>query len=271
MDPALRRLAKGHRPPLRQWRPSYLRRRGRLVGAALECEALIELLREGGELPRGFGFGFDERGIEYPWLLASGASGRTLDAGSILNHSYVLPHFLPRLDPLTIFTLAPEPEAFTELGVSYVYGDMRELPFADDWFETVISFSTLEHIGMDNVHYGGTRDQVAKPHAEMCTARAELRRVTKPGGRILITVPYGKSTNMGWQRQLGKAEVEDLIETLRPSESKVEVFAYDERGWHRSDLEAASGAEYHDFTKEARWPADKAAAARAVACLDLRV
>ncbi len=124
---------------------------------------------------------------------------------------------------------------------------------------------------MDNVHYGGSGDQVPDPQAEMKVALGELRRVTRPGGRILITVPYGKSTDMGWSRQLGQAEVEDMVETLNPAESKLEFYAYDQEGWNRSDAESAGTAAYHDFTKEARWPADKAAAARAVACLDLRV
>jgi len=269
--PTLERLAKGHRPPLRQWRRSYLRGRGRLVEQALKSKELIAALKAGERLPPGYGYGFDERSIEYPWLLAAEPSGRALDAGSILNHSYVLPHFVPILDPLTIFTLAPEPESFPEMGVSYVYGDMRELPFADNWFDTTISFSTLEHIGMDNVHYGGSKDVLPDPQAEMRVALNELRRVTKPGGRIMITVPFGRSTDMGWSRQLGHAEVKDMIETLEPIESTLEVYAYDRDGWNASDPQAAGEAEYHDFTKEARWPADKAAAARAVACLDLRI
>lgn len=267
----LEKLAKGHRPPLRQWRPSHLRRRQKLLEKALECEALVEALREGRRLPDGYGYGFDERSIEYPWLLASEPSGRTLDAGSILNHSYILPHFLNRLDPLVIFTLAPEPHSFPELGVSYVYGDMRELPFADGWFDTVVSLSTLEHIGMDNVHYGDDSSQAPDPHTEMKVALAELRRVTKPGGRILISVPYGRRTDMGWSRQLDEEEIEDLVASFQPSSSKVEVYAYDRDGWKLSDPVAAADAAYHDFTKEARWPEDKAAAARAVACVDLRL
>jgi SAM-dependent methyltransferase len=267
----LEKLAKGHRPPLRQWRPSHLRRRQKLLEKALACEELVEALREARRLPDGYGYGFDERSIEYPWLLACKPSGRTLDAGSILNHSYILPHFLKCLDPLTIFTLAPEPHSFPELGVSYVYGDMRELPFADGWFDTVISLSTLEHIGMDNVHYGDDSSQAPDPHAEMRVALAELLRVTKPGGRILISVPYGKRTDMGWSRQLDEEEVDDLVAAFQPSSSKVEVYAYDRDGWKLSDPAAAASAIYHDFTKEARWPEDKAAAARAVACVDLRL
>jgi SAM-dependent methyltransferase len=267
----LARLAAAHRPPLRQWRRTYMRRRQRLLEEAMACDALVEAIRRGERLPSGYGYGFDERAIEYPWLLAAAPSGRALDAGSILNHSFVLPRFLPLLDSLMISTLAPEPESFPELGVSYQYGDMRELPFADGWFDTVFSLSTLEHIGMDNSFYGDDATQVPDPQEETRQALAELRRVTKPGGRILLSVPYGKPIDMGWSRQLDERNVNDIVESLRPAEAKLEVYAYDGEGWNLSDPAAAAGAEYHDFTKEARWPADKAAAARAVACVSLRV
>jgi SAM-dependent methyltransferase len=267
----LARLAAGHRPPLRQWRRTYMRRRQHLLEKAMACEALIEAIRRGERLPDGYGYGFDERAIEYPWLLTAGPFGHALDAGSILNHSFVLPRFLPLLDSLMISTLAPEPESFPELGVSYQYGDMRELPFADGWFDTVFSLSTLEHIGMDNSFYGDDADQVPDPQEETRLAVAELRRVTRPGGRMLISVPYGKSIDMGWSRQLDEASVNDMVDSLRPVEAKIEVYAYGDEGWNLSDPRAAAEAVYHDFTKEARWPADKAAAARAVACVSLRI
>jgi hypothetical protein len=76
---------------------------------------------------------------------------------------------------------------------------------------------------------------------------------------------------MGWSRQLDEEEIEDLVASFQPSSSKVEVYAYDRDGWKLSDRVAAADATYHDFTKEARWPEDKAAAARAVACVDLRL
>jgi hypothetical protein len=45
------------------------------------------------------------------------------------------------------------------------------------------------------------------------------------------------------------------------------VYAYSERGWQRSDPEAAADARYHDYYAD-RTPADDfAAAARAVACI----
>jgi SAM-dependent methyltransferase len=267
----LARLASGYRPPLRQWRRTYMRRRRRLLEAAINCNQLVESIQRGERLPSGLGYGFDERVIEYPWLLAAEPTGKALDAGSILNHSFLLPKFLPGLDSLMISTLAPEPESFPELGVSYHYGDMRELPFADGWFDTVFSLSTLEHVGMDNTFYGDDADQVPDPQVETKLALAELRRVTKPGGRILISVPYGKRIDMGWSRQLDEADVDDLVESLKPKEAKVEIYAYGSDGWNLSDAAGAAEAVYHDFTKEARWPEDKAAAARAIACVSVRV
>ncbi len=267
----LERLARGHRPPLRQWRRTYMRRRYRLLEQALDCSALTEAIQRGEKLPSGFGYGYDERVIEYPWLLAAQPSGRALDAGSILNHSFLLPRFLPLLDSLMISTLAPEPESFPEMGVSYQYGDMRELPFADGYFDTVLSLSTLEHIGMDNTFYGDDGGKRSDPQEQLRVALGELRRVTKPDGRILITVPYGRAIDMGWSRQLDEAAVNDMIEALRPAESKLDVYAYDSDGWNLSDPAAAADAVYHDFTKEARWPEDKAAAARAVACVNVRI
>ena len=77
---------------------------------------------------------------------------------------------LPTVDELTIVTLAPEPVAFTSLGVSYLYGDLRQLPFRDDWFDEVACLSTLEHVGMDNAVYGA-----AGPNA--ADARPRRRRL----------------------------------------------------------------------------------------------
>ena len=39
-------------------------------------------------------------------------------------------------------------------GISYVYCDLRDLPLRDAFYDTVISLSTLEHVGMDDEHYG---------------------------------------------------------------------------------------------------------------------
>src|SRR6201999_3832676 len=116
-----------------------------------------------------------------------------LDAGSVFNGRTALTVTLPRVESLTIVTARPEPESFPEFGVSYVYADLRDLPFRDDWFDGVMCISTLEHVGMDNRIYGDPRPPAADPGAAVSTAMSELRRVLRPGGTLLVSVPYGEA------------------------------------------------------------------------------
>jgi len=60
--------------------------------------------------------------------------------------------------------------------------DLRKLPFESNYFDFVFSFGVLEHFeeGMDQ-------------------ALAEIGRVLKPGGRLLLTVPY-----VNWLKWLTK-------------------------------------------------------------------
>lgn len=53
-----------------------------------------------------------------------------------------------------------------------VYSDASQLPFGDQAIDTVILFQTLEHL--------------SRPHE----AIAEIHRVLRPGGSLLLTVPF---------------------------------------------------------------------------------
>jgi SAM-dependent methyltransferase len=243
----------------------YAERHRTFVSAVLGEPALLEPFERGRELPHGYGVGLDERVVEFPWLLSRRPGGRVLDAGSALNHEHVLDRFLPRFESLTIVTLAPEAVAFPQRGISYVYGDLRDLPFRDAFFDTIVSLSTLEHVGMDNTRYSASAARANDPDAELGRAVAELRRVLKPAGTLLVSVPFGRSEDHGWFRQFGPEELDRLVERLEPRTAEVELFRYGADGWCRSDPGAAARAEYRPPTAP---PAeDRAAAARAVACI----
>jgi SAM-dependent methyltransferase len=251
----------------------YWRNHREFVHAALSDTGLISCFRDGLELPAGHGVGLDERAVEFPWVMSRMPRGRVLDAGSALNHAHVLDALLPALDELTICTLAPEERSFPERGVSYVYADLRALPFRDGWFDDVVSVSTLEHVGMDVQRWGADTAVAHDPRTELQAAVSELRRVARPGGRLLLTVPFGVPQDMGWMRQFDRAEIDALVSAAAPAAHHVEVFAYDRNGWQRSSIEAAEGARYQVDNRPADDPAteDLAAAARAVACLELRL
>lgn len=253
-------------PPRRPGSAGYRWRQAELVSRALRSPGLLARFRDGSPLPDGWGVGIDERVVEVPWTLAQPLGGRMLDAGATLNHAHVLRNLLPRLESLTIATL--EPNARDDDRYSYVLADLRDLPFEDGRFQWVASLSTLEHVGMDNTQYGVGEPRAEHPDTELRASLAELRRVLAPGGTMLVTVPYGRAEDHGSFRQLDRAGVELIVDSVRPRESEIAVFAYGRGGWQRSDLDAAASARFRDRP----WPErveDLATAARAVACLRL--
>ncbi|HST69305.1 MAG TPA: methyltransferase domain-containing protein [Solirubrobacterales bacterium] len=234
-----------------------------LISSLLDDAEWQSLFARGGRLPPGLGAGFDERCVEYPWLFSRRLGGRVLDAGSVLNHRHLIERLLPEVDDLTITTLAPEAAAFTELGVSYVYDDMRRLPFRDDWFDEVVCLSTLEHVGMDNSIYGAADGPAADPAAAAAAALGELLRVVRPGGRVHLSVPYGRREEHGWVRQLDRAGVDDLLAAAGAGAREEAIFRYTPSGWRRGGDRRVAGVAYNPATTPGE---DGAVAARAVYC-----
>ena len=231
---------------------AHARRQRRLVLRELSAPAALEPFAARRALPDGYGVGANERVIEIPWLLAQGPSGRALDAGSSLNHAEFLDRLDPLLDELHIVTLAYEGVAYPQRGVSYAFSDLRALPYRDGYFETVISISTLEHVGMDNTAYAEGAATAADPAKETDEAVRELARVLRSGGRLLVTVPYGEREDHGRFRQFDHADVDRLLEVAQPREAETVVYRYSHRGWALSDLDEASNARYRsDFGAEA--------------------
>jgi SAM-dependent methyltransferase len=234
-----------------------------LIGALLDDVEWRSIFAAGEDLPSGLAAGYDERVVEYPWLFGRGIHGRVLDAGSVLNHRHVLERALPTVDDLTITTLAPEPTAFTSMGVSYLYSDLRELPLRDDWFDDVVCLSTLEHVGMDNSAYGAAAERAADPTTEAVRALRELLRVTKLGGRVHISVPFGRREDHGWFRQFDRADIDALFDSAAIGHREEAIFAHSPKGWLRVTPAEAADASYNASRGRAD---DLAVAARAVFC-----
>jgi hypothetical protein len=223
-------------------------------------------------LPTGYGFRVDERIVEYPWFLSRLPShpGTLLDAGSILNHEYLLKHPLLVSKRIFISTLAPEAECFWRYGVSYVYEDMRDSCFRDGNFDWIVSLSTVEHIGMDNTMLytadAGKRESDKLAHLQATT---EFRRLLRTGGTLYLSVPFGKHEDHGWFQIFDAAMVDRLIETFGPTQVTETHFRYTESGWVPSDRGASRDSTYFDIHKRKTYDPDFAAASRAVVCLEL--
>lgn len=223
---------------------------------------LRDTLVANGDFPEGWGAGASERFVEFPWLAAkvcAQSGDLVLDAGSTLNHDFVLDGLLPSVGALHVVTLAPEPRSFTERGVSYLYADLRDLPLRSGTYDTVVCASTLEHVGMDVSGWGGTTELSSDPQREVLRAVTELRRVAKPTGRVLITVPFGFPDNLGWLRQFDRTNLTATVDALTPAHTTVTVYRYTSTGWRLSSLDEASDSRSQSF-----W-------ASAVACVEARL
>jgi len=231
----------------------------------------------GSKLPAGYGRGLDERCIEYPWALSQLPEGaeRLLDAGSTFNHERLLQLPVLATKQLCILTLAPERQCFWNLGIDYLFHDLRDIPLRDGLFDTVMCVSTLEHVGFDNSHYTGTQP-APTPQGDFRTAVRELSRVLKPGGTFLLTVPFGKHRAFPCFQQFDEHLLCTAIEAFGPaSATTTSFYRYSAGGWQLADAAACADSEYVEWITKPRdqWPAeqpveaDLAAAARAVACV----
>ncbi len=137
----------------------------------------------------------DERVVEIPWVLSRLRSGRVLEVG----YAFAEPAYVAALVASDRGELVGVDLVAADVpGLEAVVADARELPFPDASFDQVLLVSTLEHIGADNEVYGveGELDEGGRG-----AALRELRRVLRPSGRLLVTVPLGEPRDYGWFRQ----------------------------------------------------------------------
>lgn len=109
-------------------------------------------------------------------------------------------------------------------------GDFLEAHFRNNFFDVVISLSTIEHIGLGyykeklNIH--ADRDAVEK-----------VKRILKPKGTFLLTVPFGKPMDSNWYRVYDRKRIMNLLSSFQISTWK--VFAEKQSSWVPVSIGAA--------------------------------
>lgn len=90
----------------------------------------------------------------------------------------------------------------------FVKGDILSAGFQDEIFDVITLVSTIEHIG-----FGAYDDTQVDLDADL-DAMQEVRRILKPGGRVIMTTPYSNEHNIvpGFERYYDDQRLELLFE-----------------------------------------------------------
>ena len=126
-------------------------------------------------------------------------------------------------------------------GFETVVADARSLPFPDRSFDQVLLVSTLEHIGADNEVYGveGEPDDSGR-----AAALRELRRILRPPGSLLVTVPLGEPGDYGWFRQEDVRGWTRLFTDAGFFVEEQEAYELGEDGWRSAPTFDPAGVVY---------------------------
>jgi len=273
----LNQYLAGKQPP---WSSAYILYRQDFISRSISNPYVMSRFRTNKLLPLGYGIGLDERCVEYPWLFAQldAQPECVLDAGSTFNHAFILDEPIWQRKKLHILTLAPEHCCYWDRGISYLFEDLRQIPIRDDYYDTVVCISTLEHIGADNRRFTGGRTHKENRSGDFILAMREMRRVLKSSGRLFFTVPFGKNRNLGTQRVFNEDLLEQAIAAFKSKEVIRTFYRYTQEGWQVSDISECKDCEYVEWNmlpaehRSAQFPMqlDGATAARAVACIILK-
>lgn len=223
-------------------------------------------------LPVGYGFGLDERVVEYPWLFSklSPEKKTILDAGSSLNHTDILNLSNLKNCKLYIATLAYEGFFPAQQIPAYVFEDLRKTCFKDEFFDMVVCISTLEHIGMDNT-FLYTKDSDKKEYDKYAFLDGvlEFKRLLKKNGSLYITVPFGIYKDHGWFQVFDSQMVDKIKERFNPLRVHETYFKYQDRQWQFSDSTSCRNAYFNDIHAQSGVSEDRLAASQSVVCLEL--
>ncbi len=150
----------------------------------------------------------NERIIEVPFAFASladlPASARILDVGG--SESTLALSLATMGHRVTV--VDPRGYGFPHPNLEIVEGVLEELPVDDEGFDAVLAISAIEHFGT-----GAYAQAVADDRADLRAAR-DLRDRLRPGGTMVLTVPFGTPGVDDFQRVYDTAGVQELLEGM---------------------------------------------------------
>lgn len=140
---------------------------------------------------------YGERVVEYPyvadWMQRKGFSGSICDVGCVLNNEVIAGRVSSRFREVWFCNPAVEPITL-DPPVNYHISPLDKAFPDGSKFDAVTCLSTIEHIGYDNSQYGANLPAELKEPSDkpFLDALEKLVSLVKPGGHLLVSVPFGQ-------------------------------------------------------------------------------
>ncbi len=175
-----------------------------------------------------------DRDIEWSFIasrLPTG-SGEVLDFGCGCGNMSI--HAVQKGYRVVAVDLEPSSFPWCHPNVEIVCGDLLKLDLPQGRFDFVLNCSTVEHVGL-NGRYGVA---VEESDGDLW-AMQKLRKLLKPSGRMLMTIPCGQDATIApWHRVYGKERLPKLLESYEVGEQGYWVKHQDNR-WYPASKEQA--------------------------------
>ena len=154
----------------------------------------------------------NERIVEHPWIFMKLGlrEGRILDVGCC--HSS-LSIELASLG-YEVWGVDINPYRFSHRNFRFVLGDVCAVSLPEEHYDRIIAVSSVEHFGLEV--YGGRCDA----EKDRISIR-RMHRLLKPGGKILVTVPFGVRNITPEFRVYDSPALHELMSPFRIEERSV--------------------------------------------------
>lgn len=157
------------------------------------------------------------------------------DVGSMAKTIGLLSQFVP----ITMIDIRPVELPLENL--HFIKGTILKLPFADNSIESISSICVIEHIGLGR--YGDPLDSFGSEKAII-----EIQRVTKPGGKIYVTLPVDEENKIYFNgcRAFTPEYIKSLFGNCELLEEK---YIYGKESGEKYLAEKGFGVGMYDFRK----------------------
>ena len=172
-----------------------------------------------------------ERFTEYMWILKNlKTKGCLLDVGC---SESIFAEELSAKTKLEVYGI--DIREYENPNFNFYKESALKMHFKNDFFDQVTAISSVEHFGLpwySNTDLDSDADQ---------KTMKEIKRVLKPSGTLLITVPFGKGEGYKWCRKYNKKTLENLLKDFKIEE--MSFFTQTELGWYETDYKTAEECE----------------------------